>query len=702
MNAPRTSQTAPAHTPHRAELDSIDSPAVTRWAAEWTASTCAAIDQAQPGARERVQAELLEALDADTRIPFCVRRGEVLFNFWRDRDHPRGVWRTTTLESFLSESPTWRTLIDVDALALAEQENWVWKGAHVREPGYDRALIRLSRGGSDATVVREFDVSSRSFVTDRPFNLPEAKSDVSWETKDTVILGTNVGAESLTASGYPARVYRWHRGSAPTEAELLFAGDRGDVASGGWADTTPGYECVRIYRALDMFRAEHYVLRGTTLERIPVPDDCDIRLHRGQLYLLPRTACNGVPSGGVGIVELDAFLADPAMTARVLFAPGPRQSLQSLRFTAHFLLVRILDDVSTRILRAPLSNPEALETVPLPPLTIAQIIDTSPLDDATGAGDEVWVRCSSFTQPDMLIRAQADEPESFRTPAKQAPTMFNSEGMTTRQYWARSADGTPIPYFITGQLDSLTAPRPCLVHAYGGFEVSLLPSYSPTTGIGWLNKGYVAVQANLRGGGEFGPEWHTCAIKENRHKVFEDYRAVLEDVVRRGFTTPAQLGIAGGSNGGLLTAVALTSFPECFGAAVSEVPLTDMLRYHRFLAGASWIAEYGDPDDPHERDILRSYSPLQRIVSSETRRYPPCLVTTSTRDDRVHPTHARSFAAALAAAGQPVDYVENSEGGHAGAATNEQTAWMKSIVYTWLEQQLTGSNPAGTDYTYPR
>ncbi|WKD62153.1 Prolyl endopeptidase precursor [Corynebacterium ciconiae DSM 44920] len=690
--------TAPASTPSASELAIIESPTALAWAQEWTTSTIEQIDS-RAGGRSALQRKLRAALDTDARVPYVTRRGEYLYNFWRDSDHPRGLWRRTSYESYLSEAPEWEILLDVDALAAEDGHSWVWKGAHVREPECDRALVRLSRGGGDATVIREFDITTASFVEDRPFELPEDKSDVSWESLDTVILGTNVGEGSLTESGYPARVYRWHRGTDPREAELLFSGERSDIASGGWADRTPGFERVLIERRLDMFTAENYLLRESTPVRIDVPIDCEIIVHRSQIFLLPRTEFHGVPAGGVGVADFDSYMQDPAAAhVQVIFSPTEHQSLETVHFTRSYGLIQVLDNVSTTLYRVRLDAPEDCVRLKIPELASTSVVATSPMSEDPDIGEEVWLYSSSFTTPDSLLRADARYPDTFSTVVKRAPEQFDTSEMSTRQYWATSADGTRIPYFVTGRLDEEAdpSPKPCMVHAYGGFEVALVPSYSAVTGIAWLAKGHLFVQANLRGGSEFGPQWHSQATKLQRRKVFEDHQAVLRDLVDRGLTTREQLAVRGGSNGGLLTAVALTSYPELVGAVVSEVPLIDMLRYHTLLAGASWVAEYGHPDIPEERAVIESYSPLQRVVPNDETAYPPALVTTSTRDDRVHPAHARWFAAALAAAGQPVDYVENSEGGHAGAADNDQIAWKQAIVYSWLEQQLGCAEAAGT------
>lgn len=666
-----------------AELEPIDSPAALNWASQWTAATTAALwDDAQP-----VEAEFLEILDSEDRIPMVVRRGDFLYNFWRDREHPRGLWRRTR-ELPTHDQIDWEVLIDVDALAQAEGESWVWKGARVRSPEYDRALISLSRGGSDAVVIREFDLLTGSFVAEQPFSLAEAKSDLSWVDLDHVLVGTDTGEESLTDSGYPVESRLWRRGEKISEAPVVIRGQKQDIAVGAWADPTPGYERSFARRALDFYTAEHYLLNlevGSS-QRIEVPIDAEIAVHRDYLFVMPRSDYAGIPAGGVGVTLLADFLAGDHRLATV-FSPTASHSFQGLRFSKNFVLLSTLNNVASSISTIALDdlplprNEKKLCPTPLelPELVTASIAATSALD-----GDEVFILTSSFLIPSTLLRVDLAT-SATPTLVRSSAAHFDAEGMETRQHWVESEDGTRIPYFISGRFED--APQPTLVTAYGGFEVSRVPFYSALAGKSWLERGGLWVLANIRGGGEFGPQWHSQAVKHNRHLVFEDHRAVLEDLVRRGYTTTQQLGIRGGSNGGLLTSQAVTAYPETFHAAVVQVPLTDMLRYHRWLAGASWMAEYGDPDDPADRVVLESYSPLHNVVDHQQRPYPATLVTTSTRDDRVHPAHARLFARRLAEAHQPVDYVENQEGGHAGAADNKQIAHMEALIFTWLWAQ---------------
>ncbi|RNE48987.1 prolyl oligopeptidase family serine peptidase [Corynebacterium alimapuense] len=663
-------------------LETIDDPKALDWARTWSAATASGVDK--HAERDLLRGRIRAALDIDDKIAFVSRRGDYLYNFWRDADHERGLWRRSTLDSYLSEEPEWEVLLDVDKLAAAEEVNWVWKGAHVLTPSYDRALVRLSRGGADAVVVREFDLVSGSFVSDDPFTLPEAKSDLSWIDRDTLLVGTDIGSDALTSSGYPAQVRVWRRGHNIADAELYTAGQHEDVAVGAWVDKTPGFERIVTSRALDFYHSQQSVAAGlspnTVPQRLEVPEDCETVIHQQWLFVAPREQFAGIPAGGLGVIELDNFLAGDR-DLRAVFTPDAHVSFQSMAFSANFIILTLLNDVATHLQVHELADPAGpARAIELPELVTASVVATSPLD-----GDEVWLATSSFTQPATLYRIELAE-SLVPEPVRQAPALFDTAGLSTRQHWVSSADGTYLPYFITG--DFSRGPRPTLVGGYGGFEVSLQPGFSAVRGIAWLERGNFFVQPNLRGGGEFGPSWHSQVVKTNRHKVWEDHQAVLEDLVARGYATAEQICIRGGSNGGLLTSGALTRYPEAFGAAVIQVPLTDMLRYHTWSAGASWMAEYGDPADPAERASLESWSPLHNVVDQKQRPYPPALVTTSTRDDRVHPAHARLFAEALREAGQPVDYTENTEGGHAGAADNAQTAEVESLIYTWLIQQV--------------
>ena len=627
---------------------------------------------------ERMRAQALEVLDTDARIPYVRRRGRYLYNFWRDATNPKGLWRRTTLESYRGDDPDWEVMIDVDDLARMEGENWVWSGADVIEPDHTVALISLSRGGSDAGVVREFDMRSKSFVPGG-FELPEAKSRVGWEDHDTLLVGTDFGPGSLTESGYPRIVKRWRRGQPLAEAETLFTGSTTDVIVAAGADRTPGYERTLITRAIDFYNDETYQLRSGELVRIGAPTDAGVSVHRDWLLIELRTDWHtgtaDFRAGSLLAADYEGFIAGTAQPT-VVFEPDERTCLHQYSWTRDKLVMVTLADVASRV---EVVTPGSWTREPVqgcPPSSTTVIVA------ADDTGDEIFLDSSGFLTPSTLLHGAADAPLE---PIKTAPSFFDASEMGVAQHFATSDDGTRIPYFVVGRLDS-GSPAPTLLGGYGGFEVAQTPGYGGVLGRLWLSQGGTYVLANIRGGGEYGPRWHTQAVREGRHKVAEDFAAVARDLVARGITTPAQLGAQGGSNGGLLMGIMLTKYPELFGALVCQVPLLDMKRFHLLLAGASWVAEYGDPDDPREWEFISQYSPYQNIGTAT--RYPPVLITTSTRDDRVHPGHARKMTAALEAAGQQVLYYENIEGGHAGAADNAQTAFKSALAFSFLHRML--------------
>ncbi|MGB8406844.1 MAG: prolyl oligopeptidase family serine peptidase [Mycobacterium sp.] len=627
---------------------------------------------------DELKAQALEVMDTDARIAYVRRRGEYLYNFWRDADNPRGLWRRTTLEHYRTESPEWDVLIDLDKLAAEEDENWVWAGAEVIEPDLTLALVSLSRGGADATVVREFDMITRQFVPDG-FNLPEAKSSVGWEGPDIVLVGTDFGPGSMTDSGYPRIAKRWHRGQPLADAVTIYEGQPGDVSIGAGFDPTPGFERLLLSRSTDFFNRERYELRGEDLIRIDVPTDAGISIHREWLLIRPRTewtvgTLTYAPGTLLAIGYDDYLSGNRDLT--VVFEPDEHTSLESYVWTRDRLILTTLVDVASRIdivtpgswVREPVAG--------LPPNTNTVVVDVDQY------GDEIFLDSSGFDSPSRLLWGHAG---GELTQIKSAPAFFDASDIEVKQYFATSDDGTRIPYFVVGQRGT-TGPRKTLLGGYGGFESSNVPGYSGVLGRLWLTRGGTYVLANIRGGGEYGPSWHTQAMREGRHLVYEDFAAVATDLVTRGITTVPQLAAEGGSNGGLLMGVMLTSYPELFGGLMCSVPLLDMKRYHLLLAGASWMAEYGDPDNPDDWEFIAKYSPYQNI--STDRRYPPLLMTTSTRDDRVHPGHARKMTAALEAAGHEVRYYENIEGGHGGAADNSQAAFKAALVYQFLHRTL--------------
>jgi prolyl oligopeptidase len=631
---------------------------------------------------ERLETEIRQVLDSDERIPYVRRRGERLYNFWRDVEHPRGLWRRTTLEQYRDVEPDWEVLLDLDRLAAEEDENWVWKGATVLRPDHRLALVQLSRGGADAVVVREFDVEDHTFVEDG-FQLPEAKTFVSWLDADRIYVGTDFGPDSLTSSGYPRLAKLWQRGTPLSEADPVYAGKPDDVLVHAYHDPTEGFERDFVHRGIEFYRSENHLrTESGELVRIDVPDDAEIDVQREWLLIRTRSPWQvgdvTHPGGALLAAPFDAFLAGERELT-VLFTPDEHTSLNHHAWTRNHLILSTLSDVQTRM-EVLTPGPGEWERAPLAGMrefSTAEIIDTDP-----DRSDEYLLDISGFTEPAELRYGHVGG--GVET-LKRGPAFFDAGGLSVRQHFATSADGTQVPYFVV--CDESAPSGPTLMTGYGGFEVSLEPAYSGVTGRAWLARGGTYVVANLRGGGEYGPEWHASAIKANRFKVYEDFAAVARDLVDRGITTPDRLGIVGGSNGGLLMGVMLTRYPELFGAIVSQVPLLDMKRYHKLLAGASWMAEYGDPDEESDWSYIKQYSPYHNVHGG--RKYPPTLFVTSTRDDRVHPGHARKMAARMREQGHDVQYHENIEGGHGAGADNEQIAFMWALVHEFLWRQLT-------------
>ncbi|ORM34411.1 prolyl oligopeptidase family serine peptidase [Williamsia sp. 1135] len=634
-----------------------------------------------------LQSGALEVLDTDDRIAYVRRRGEYLYNYWRDAANPRGLWRRTTLEQYRTDAPEWDVLINLDTVAADEDENWVWKGALVLRPDHRRALILLSRGGADASIVREFDMVTRTWITadDGGFTLPENKSDIGWIDEDTVYVGTDFGDQpdggsALTNSGYPRVVKRWTRGTPLEQAPVVYTGAVEDVAVQAMYDDTIGFERHFLIRSTDFFNQEFYELDGDAITLIDVPSDAHTSVHRNWLLIFTRSPWRldeqtTYPTGTLLVFDYDTYKSG-SRDATVLFSPDAHTSLQNFSFTSAHLVLVTLRDVQTELRLLSVDDWSVSELAGLPELATIGVLDTDP-----DHSDELFLSASSFTTPPSLLHGSSTDGVA---PIKQSPALFDTANVTASQYFATSDDGTQVPYFVVKRDDVNTGPT--LLYGYGGFENSMTPAYGAISGRSWIERGGIYVIANIRGGGEYGPTWHTQAQLAGRHLVYEDFASVAKNLVDRGLTTPKQLAAQGGSNGGLLMGVMLTSYPELFGALVCQVPLLDMKRYHLLLAGASWVAEYGDPDDPEQWAFISEYSPYQLLREDAT--YPELLMTTSTRDDRVHPGHARKFVARLEEYGHTVSYYENIEGGHGGAADNKQAAFKSALAYEFLWEKL--------------
>ncbi|WP_428380338.1 prolyl oligopeptidase family serine peptidase [Nevskia ramosa] len=630
-----------------------------------------------------IHERLLKIYDSNTRIPFVTKIGPHYYNFWRDAKQVRGVWRRTSLAEYRKPEPAWETVLDLDALAASEKENWVWKGASCVHPDNDRCLLSLSRGGGDAVVIREFDITKKRFVADG-FQLPEAKSDVVWADRDRVFVATDFGAGSLTDSGYPRIVREWKRGTPLADAVQVFAGAKEDVASGAMVVDSGGHHHELMRRATTFYSGESWLRVDGEFKRLDVPDDAQIGLWQDQLTVELRTdwviGSKSYPGGSLLVIGLADFLGGKRAFAN-LYTPGARKSLSGLAKLKSALILNELDNVRSKLYELKQVDGKWTRTAIDAPAFGA--LGVSAVDD--DESNDYWLTITDFLTPTSLHYAVLGKPGSEQL--KSLPSYFDAKGLEISQHEVKSKDGTLVPYFQVSKKGlKLDGSNPTLLYGYGGFEVSMQPGYSAGMGAAWLERGGVYVLANIRGGGEFGPAWHQAALKANRQRAYDDFIAIAEDLSKRKLTSPKHLGIQGGSNGGLLMGVMLTQRPDLFGAVVCQVPLLDMRRYNQLLAGASWMGEYGNPDVPAEWAWISKYSPYQNLRKDA--KYPRVLFTTSTRDDRVHPGHARKMAARMAEQGHDFLYYENIEGGHGGAANNQQQAYMNALAYTFFWKQL--------------
>jgi prolyl oligopeptidase len=625
--------------------------------------------------------QILEVMDSDARIPFVDKMGAYYYNFWRDRAHPLGLWRRTTLAEYRKARPQWDVLIDVDALARAEDTKWVWHGANCLRPDYRHCLVSLSRGGADADVVREFDVATRTFVADG-FVVPEAKTEAGWIDADNLYVATDFGPGSMTRSSYPRIVKSWKRGTPLAAASVVYEGREDDLAITAYRDPTPGFVRDFVVRALAFYDHETFVRAGDgKLTRIDVPTDAKTGVHREWLTIETRTPWtvggSTYAAGTLLATKFDDFIAGKRAFT-VLYTPTATTSLDSYSWTRHHLIVNTMHDVVSK-LEVLTPQPKAWKRAPLGGAPALSTIAATGVD--AEASDAYFLTVSGFLEPTTLYYGTLGTGKP--APLKRSPRFFDATKDVVHQYFATSKDGTRVPYFVVApKAMKLDGSNPTVLTGYGGFEVSLQPRYSGGIGRAWLAHGGVFVVANIRGGGEYGPRWHQAALKANRPRAFEDFAAVAQDLVARRITSAAHLGAIGGSNGGLLMGNMLVDYPQLWAAIVCEVPLLDMKRYTHLAAGASWMAEYGDPDKSEDWAYIRTFSPYQN--ARRDAKYPPVLFTTSTRDDRVGPAQARKMAARLIDFGADASFYENIEGGHGGAADNKQAAFMAALAYTYL------------------
>ena len=666
-------------------LEELKNPKVDAWIATENAKTTGVLQQ--DPRYQTLYEQALAIAEAKDRIPTAHFLAGAVVNFWQDSDHVRGLWRKTGLADYQAAQPSWTTILDIDALAAAEKANWVWKGAICRHPEEQRCLIVLSDGGEDAATLREFDLSTGDFVVDG-FTLPRSKQEVAWAGPDELLSARDWGPGTMTKSGYPFVVKSLKRGQKLSAAHEVFRGKPSDtgVSPSSLVDGD-GHSVTLIERNVTFFETETYLLRNGKPVKLGIPAKAHIvELLAGRLLVKLEqdwTAGGGqFAQGALVSLDLAATEADPSkLKPTLVYAPGPRDSLDEVAATKAHLVVTSYSDVKGRAaIYTPAANGSWEERkLALPDNSTIGIVDADTHSEA------VFLSAAGFLAPSTLMLADASSGEA--KPIKSLPAKFDASKDVVEQYQAVSKDGTKIPYFIVHPAGmALDGANPTILYAYGGFQVSETPSYSANIGKLWLERGGVFVLANIRGGGEFGPAWHEAGLKTHRQVIYDDFAAVAEDLIQRKITSPRRLGIEGGSNGGLLMGVQFTQRPELWNAVDIQVPLLDMLRFEKIAAGPSWVGEYGSVANPPERAFLASISPYANLKSGV--KYPEPLVWTTTKDDRVGPQHARKFAAKLGQMGLPYLYYEETEGGHGSGANLKEKAQMSALEMTYFSRKL--------------
>ncbi len=671
-------------------LEGIDDEKALKWVRSENASTAERL-QSGPLFGE-LYAEAKATLNAASRLPNVYQEEGWLYNFWRDEKNPRGVLRRTTLAGFAADEPAWEVVISIDALNRKENKQWVFKGMSCLQDGPEHCLVRLSPGGGDAVVTREFNSVSKSFRKGG-FYLPLAKGSTSWVDADTLFVATDFGKNTVTESGYPRVVKRWQRGTPLAAAELVHKGESKSVAVSAARLHSADGDIDMVRESKTFWTAERYQLLNGAKHPLDIPLSASVNgFFQGRLIISLKEdwarANKTYHQGAVLIADPAALRTGSKSVIDVLIEPDDTTIVQSVTTTDTTVLVTVLENVRGKIYRYIPGSEGRWERVQVdfPDNGSLEITST---DDTTG---NFFARYESFTSPPALyyVASKDWQPQKIKS---QSPS-FDGSRYQTEQYFATSADGTKVPYFVVLPKGAKRdGSNPTHIFSYGGFRNSLTPSYSGSYeslsgayGKLWLDRGGIFVLANIRGGGEFGPAWHAAALKANRQRAFEDFEAVAEDLFKRNISTPEHLGIEGRSNGGLLVGATMTRRPDLYSAVICGVPLLDMKRYHKLLAGASWMAEYGDPDVPEEWEFIKQYSPYHNL--SRGIEYPAVFFYTSTRDDRVHPGHARKMAARMREYGQEVWYYENLEGGHGGSSTNDQLAYRLALAYSHLWTQL--------------
>lgn len=677
-------------------LEEVEGEAALAKVRSWNQSSLAVLES-HPRFRNFYEAAL-EISTSKGRIRYGSIRGEYVYNFWQDEDHERGIWRRARFETYASGQQEWETLLDVDDLAKTENANWVYKGVSCLPPEYVDCLVSLSDGGKDAVRIREYSIrgggANAGFVSGG-FDIPEAKTTAVWEDRDTLLLATDWGEDTLTASGYPFVIKRLKRGQSLSDATEIFRGTKEDVAVvPGALEDAEGHRWMIALRGETFFTSSQYLLGedGTALQ-FPIPKKSTPRgLHRGELMLTLEEDWQpaGQPSfrsGDLVALAWSELLArKPSPRAELVFRPSERQAIQSVSITRDGVLVDLSDNVAVKVIAwTNRTGSWRSKPVSLPAAGTASVMFASEREK------KAFVSFESFLSPDSLYLLNAAADTGSVRLLQQLPAWFDSSAHVVEQHEVTSTDGVKVPYFVVRRNDlQFDGENPTLLYGYGGFQVSQVPHYLGAIGKLWLDQGGVYVLANIRGGGEFGPSWHQAGLKSRRQIIYDDFIAVAEDLIARRITSPRRLGAMGGSNGGLLMGVMYTQRPDLFAAIVCQVPLLDMLRYHTLLAGASWVDEYGNPDVPEEAAFLRKISPYHNV--DPARDYPEIYFETSTKDDRVHPGHARKMAKRLEDLGKPFLYYENIDGGHAAGANQRETARRLALEFTYLTRALMGGS----------
>jgi prolyl oligopeptidase len=617
-------------------------------------------------------------------------RNDEVHNFWQDETHVRGIWRKSTLDSYLGETTQWETVLDFDKLAADEDKNWVYKGNSCLSPTYEMCIVNLSDGGKDAVVRREFNSQTKTWVEDG-FITEESKGTMSWLDEDHVVIGVDFGEGTMTDSGYPMVAKLWKRGTPLTDAVEIGRGEQADVGYwGGTFELDDGSREIMNARSMTFYTSKYEwipVKDGVPQAPVAMPIPEKVNMYgsfKDQVLLQLNEDWRGFKTGDLVSFDIHDFMKDGVIDeVALVYSPDEKSSLNNVGGTKSKLLLSISRDVTSAAYAFDWDGSKwTSDQLDFPANGTVSIGATNDKEDVA------FVSSESFLTPDTLWTYNTETGE--KQAAKSLPSWFDASNMVAEQFFATSTDGTKIPYFVVHDKDiALDGENPTLLYGYGGFEISLNPSYSATRGKLWLENGGVYVLANIRGGGEYGPKWHQAGLKTERQKIYDDFISVAEDLIAKKITSPDHLGIEGGSNGGLLTGVMYTQRPDLFNAAIVAVPLLDMLRFNKLLAGASWMGEYGNPDDetkPEEHEFLRRISPYHNIRPDAD--YPEVFFITSTKDDRVHPAHARKAAKRMEDQGHDFLYYENIDGGHSAAANLKETANRLALQHVYLMQKL--------------